>query len=184
MCASHPGSRALAPPDSFLTDRPLRSRRGLGTEADAVADGLPGCCGSGERISRREQVAFSLDRELEGIAVLDRVGLLVVGEADLEPAAAESQREAQRVPGAGRCGVIDSAPSYSRTPPKPNTSARQTPAAEATWTPSAMLPETSARSISSAERKYSSAVFCLPISAATMLWMHAESDESPVVRAS
>jgi hypothetical protein len=122
-----------------------------------------------------DDVPFAADANLERLAFVDRVALLVVIEVDAQLAIAEAQRELQRAP-LGR--------SVSRTPPKPNTSACQTPPAQATCTPSEALPAASARSMSSAKRKYSNARSFAPTSAATMLSTLADSEESPVVRRS
>ena len=70
------------------------------------------------------------------------------------------------------------------TPPKPNTSAIQAPAAEAMPTPSATVPARSARSIKQGVVEYRAARLSSPSCDATMLWMLADRDESPVVSGS
>ena len=72
-------------------------------------------------------------------------------------------------------------PSKSRTPPNPKTSAIHPPAAEAMWTPSEAFPAASARSVKRAKSRYPQAASSAPISEATMLWMLADNEESPVV---
>ena len=114
----------------------------------------PGCITGleleNERPVRAQLVPLAADGDLKRRALVESVALGVVPQLDAQLAPAEAQREPSDVHIDGRRELIDSWPPRSRTPPKPNTSACHTPAAEAMWTPSEALPATSARSMSSA----------------------------------